>query len=294
MREAGDGIDWYAARSGEVRRLVELGDSERAAALETVETQLSRHPRFGGELKASTGSDEAQLIGRSLRARDQPAVRRLHLLVDGQPVIAAWGYEADATQAWRLSRRRRCRPVPPPPAPAAVLASAPAALLPAPGSPGRRWLSALLFGLMLLLLLLITSWLLRACAPVDPSLNVATWRRRRRPPPRRHPIRRRSSKASLNDVQADEAKLKAELAALEGDIKDKVAQCKPRNRPSHRRRSAAEAPPPPASTAAATAGRRPPGATRTADQPAAAGPAAVQLVGQFWWRRRDKEPTLSW
>jgi hypothetical protein len=34
-----------------------------------------------------------------------------------------------------------------------------------------HWLAALLFGLMLVLLALIVSWLLRACAPVDPSLN---------------------------------------------------------------------------------------------------------------------------
>ena len=56
----------------------------------------------------------------------------------------------------------------------AVLASAPAAIL-----PGRLawapWLSALLFGLMLLLLLLLASWALRTCAPVDPSLNIATF-----------------------------------------------------------------------------------------------------------------------
>src|SRR6187549_1619807 len=41
MREADDGIDWYAARSGEVRRLSDLGESERAEALQTVEAHLA-------------------------------------------------------------------------------------------------------------------------------------------------------------------------------------------------------------------------------------------------------------
>src|SRR5258708_9241336 len=37
-----------------------------------------------------------------------------------------------------------------------------------------RWLAALLFGLLLLLMLLIASWFLRACAPVHPSTNLST------------------------------------------------------------------------------------------------------------------------
>src|SRR4029453_4805092 len=40
LRESGDGIDWYAAQSGEVRRFADLSESERAAALQTVETRL--------------------------------------------------------------------------------------------------------------------------------------------------------------------------------------------------------------------------------------------------------------
>ena len=54
-----------------------------------------------------------------------------------------------------------------------------------------RWLGALLWGLLFLILLLFASWLLRACAPVDPSLNVATLETRLRPRPSRRPIRRR-------------------------------------------------------------------------------------------------------
>ena len=40
MRDTGDGIDWYAARSGAVRRLADLDESERAQVLATVESHL--------------------------------------------------------------------------------------------------------------------------------------------------------------------------------------------------------------------------------------------------------------
>ena len=88
-------------------------------------------------------------------------------------------------------------------------------------------MSALLFGLLLLLLLLMTSWLLRACAPVDPTLNLATMETPAPPAPEPPPDPTPLLKASLDDAQADENKLKVELAALEANLKDKVAQCKP-------------------------------------------------------------------
>jgi hypothetical protein len=243
LREAGDGIDWYAARSGEVRRFGELSDSERAAALETVETRLSAIRSLGGVLKESTGSEEARLIGRSLELATARPSDDFIFLVDGEPVIAAWGYEADAMQALAPFAPPPV-PIPAQPMPAAVLASAPAALLPARLA-WAPWLSALLFGLMLLLLLLITSWLLRACAPVDPSLNIATVETPAPPAPEAPPDPTPLLKASLDAEQADEAKLKAELAALEGDIKDKVAQCKPPEPPKPPPPVVAKAPPPP-------------------------------------------------
>ena len=143
-------------------------------------------------------------------------------VVDGQPVIAAWGYEADAAASLQAFA---APPVPMPPRPAAILASAPALL---PARIGwAPWVSALLFGLLLLLLLLMTSWLLRACSPVDPTLNVATMETPAPPPPEAPPDPTPVLKASLDDAQADENKLKLELAALEASLKDKVEQCKP-------------------------------------------------------------------
>jgi hypothetical protein len=241
LREGGDGIDWYAARSGEVRRFADLGDTEKAATLETIETRLTSIRSLAAVLKESTGSEEARLIGRSLEVATVRPSDDFVFLVDGEPVIAAWGYEADAAASLAAFAPP---PVPvtprPPPAPAAILASAPAVVLPARLA-WAPWLSALLFGLLLLLLLLIASWLLRACAPVDPSLNVATHETPAPPAPEPPPDPTPLLKASLDSQEADNAKLKAELAALESDLKDKVALCKPPEPPK---------PPPPPPVAA--------------------------------------------
>ncbi len=224
LREAADGIDWYAARSGEVRRFADLSESERAATLETVDTRLAAIRSLGAVLKESTGSEEARLIGRSLELATARPSDDFIFLVDGEPVIAAWGYEADAVAGLAAFAPP---PVPMPARPApAVMASAPAVMLPARLA-WAPWLSALLFGLLLLLLLLITSWLLRACAPVDPSLNIATLETPAPPAPEPPPDPTPLLKASLDSEAADQNKLKAELAALEAELKDKVALCKP-------------------------------------------------------------------
>ena len=240
MREAGDGIDWYANQAGEVRPLSAASEAERAAALQTIDTHLDAIRGLGTQLTSSDSSEEARLIGKSLLLSTSRPSDDFVYLVDGQPVIAAWGYEADAAES--------LQGLPPPSLPAAVpaaappmaaLASAPAALLPARLG-WSRWLSGLLFGLMLLLLLLITSWLLRACSPVDPSLTVATLETPTPPPPEAPPDPTPVLKASLDDAQADEKKLKVELAALEQDLKGKEEMCKPPEPPK-----VAQAPPPP-------------------------------------------------
>jgi hypothetical protein len=220
LRESGDGIDWYANRSGDVRRLADLDEAERARVLGTVEGHLASIRSLGAQL-ADSGSDEARLIGRSLELSTSRPSDDFIYVVDGEPVIAAWGYEADAAQSLQAFAPP---PVPIPVRPA-VLASAPAMLATRLG--WGPWLSALLFGLLLLLLLLIASWLLRACSPVDPTLNVATQETPAPPAPEPPPDPTPVLKASLNEAEADEKNLKAELAALEADFKDKLAHCKP-------------------------------------------------------------------
>ncbi len=264
LREGGDGIDWYAARSGDVRRFSELNEAERAEILRTVEGRLDSIRQLGSQLEGSPSSDEARLIGRSLHLATRRPSDDFIYVVDGQPVIVAWGYEADAIAGLQGFAPAAVPTIAPP---AAALASAPAVLLPARLG-WSRWLSALLFGLLLLLLLLLTSWLLRACSPVDPSLNVATLETPAPPAPEPPPDPTPLLKASLDDTQNNEKKLKAELAALEADLKHKVEQCKPIEVPKpppppppQPKVAAAQPPPPPPPPppAAPPTNRPPPG-----------------------------------
>ena len=106
-----------------------------------------------------------------------------------------------------------------------------------------RWLAALLMGLLLVLALLIASWFLRTCAPVEPSAEIVTLEAEAPPPPPAPPDPTPLLKASLDEAAADGRKLAAELAALEADIKRRLAQCKPVEPP--KLPPVVQAPPPP-------------------------------------------------
>lgn len=90
-----------------------------------------------------------------------------------------------------------------------------------------RWLAALLMGLLLILALLIGSWFLRACAPIAPLTSVSTLETPAPPAPEPPPDPTPILKASLDEAEADGKKLRAEVVALEAEIKSKLAQCKP-------------------------------------------------------------------
>lgn len=107
-----------------------------------------------------------------------------------------------------------------------------------------RWLAALLLGLLFVLALLIGSWLLRTCAPVEPSGRVTMLEAEPLPPPPAPPDPTPVLKASLDEAAADGQKLKAELASMEADIKRRLAQCKPIEAPKPP--VVAQPPPPPA------------------------------------------------
>ncbi len=255
LRESDDGIDWYAARAGEVRRLAELGEDERAEALRTVEVHLAAIRALGAQLQTPDASEEARLIGRSLElATTRPSDDFIYV-VDSQPVIVAWGYETDAAHSLQTFAPP---PVPAAPRPVATMASVPMAALPARLG-WARWLSALLFGLLLLLLLLITSWLLRACSPVDPTLNVATIETPAPPAPEAPPDPTPLLKASLDEAQGDDKRLRAELVALQADLKKKLDQCKPVELPKPLPPPVAAKPAPQQQASAPPTNRPPPG-----------------------------------
>src|SRR5262245_62699244 len=79
---------------------------------------------------------------------------------------------------------------------------------------GPHWLAALLLGLLLLLALLIASWFLRACAPVDPATNLSALETPAPPAPPAPPDPTPLLKAALDEAKANQTQLKAELAAV--------------------------------------------------------------------------------
>jgi hypothetical protein len=92
-----------------------------------------------------------------------------------------------------------------------------------------RWWAALLFGLMLLLLLLMDAWLLRAVVPVAPAVILtATETPARSAAGRADPVLDPTPalKSSLNDARADQKKLQAELAARQEDLRKQTEHCK--------------------------------------------------------------------
>ena len=97
--------------------------------------------------------------------------------------------------------------------------------------------------------------------PVDPTLNVATIETPAPPAPEAPPDPTPLLKASLDETQGDEKRLKAELAALQAELKAKLDQCKPIEPPK-------PPPPPPQPQVAAEA-------SATAAQAAAAQQASA-------------------
>ena len=90
-----------------------------------------------------------------------------------------------------------------------------------------RWLAALLMGLLLVLALLIASWFLRTCASVESSAEFVMREAEPLPAPPAPLDPTPVLKASLEEAAADGRKLSTELAALEADIKRRLALCKP-------------------------------------------------------------------
>ena len=256
MRESGDGIDWYAGWEGKVRRLSDLAPEERTSALASIASQIALIDALGAQL-GNADSDEARLVGRSLNLSTKRPSDDFVYMVGDRPAIVAWGYEADAADSL-LGAGLPTVPMPaPPPALPPVFASVPA--IPLAGPLAARlgwapWLRALMFGLLLLLLLLLASWLLRACMPVPPDLNIATLETPAPPAPEAPPDPTPLLKAAYDDAQADEKKLRAVLAALETDLKEKVEACKPVEPP----KVVAPPPPPPPKPQAAAPPPTPP------------------------------------
>jgi hypothetical protein len=92
-----------------------------------------------------------------------------------------------------------------------------------PGWP--QWLAALLFGLLFVLLVLVISWMLRTCAPVDSALNIAAFESPAAPAPAPPPDTTAALRASLDQLTLEGKMLAVELAELQAELKSKLTEC---------------------------------------------------------------------
>lgn len=263
--DLGRAIDWYADADGEAVPLNALPIERQHSVLDEVERLRNDIEVLAQRFEAGD-TEDARLLGKALHLAVRRPSNDYLFLVGDQPVIVCWGYEPEAAGAV----------LPPPslPAPAAAAPAmpmatmAPAATLPPrmaagaavlPASAAFPWARALLVGLLTILLVLITSHLLRGCAPVDPAVSVY------REAPQQQRLARsvvpvvRDQAATLTDelreLQARERNLDVELASLRESVRRAVELCPP------------PAPPPPAEAKPPAVASVPPPATPAASAP---------------------------
>jgi Mg-chelatase subunit ChlD len=234
--DLGRAIDWYSDAGGDALPLNTLPLERQQSVLDEVERLRSDIEVLAQRFEAGDTQD-ARLLGKALHLAVRRPSNDYLFLVGDQPVIICWGYEPEAAGAV----------LPPPslpaPAPAAqaipMAAMAPAMLPPhmaggaaaLPASATFPWGRALLVGLLTIVLLLVASWLLRGCTPVDPAVSIF----REAPQQRRLtrsmiPIARDRTATltdELRDLQARERNLGVELASLRESVRRAVELCPP-------------------------------------------------------------------
>src|SRR6185369_9636562 len=93
---SGRRIDWYAPFDGEVRRLADLGDAERAAIQDKVRHLHEGLVGLAVSMEEPTRSGAERNFARLLRhALTAPGEETLYV-VDGKPVMTFWGFSADS------------------------------------------------------------------------------------------------------------------------------------------------------------------------------------------------------
>jgi hypothetical protein len=235
LHEDGKAIDWYAGWLGPVTRVADLEPSRRSAVLAQVDLMLADIARLGetlGHASSRTGNaDDSGVIGRSLQLAARRPAESFVYLVGDKPAVVAWGYEQEDAPAVLPSA------LPHVPSPARVPVLEAPAMLPVTtvraGATGIPWLRTLLAALPFLLLLLAGAWLLRGLLPDDPALALATREGPPPPPPAAAPPDPLPAmKASLGSEESRAKVLGIELAAIEAELKKRIAACKPPEPPT--------------------------------------------------------------
>ena len=250
LHEDGSAIDWYAAWPGDVRQVANLEPAERSAILARVDASLADIARLGQTLKGAGDGDDMGVVGRSLHLAARRPAESFVFLVGDKPVVVCWGYEKEAANTLLPTVAPK---VPPPAAPAPVVRHQsvlePAALpVTATHAATIPWARTLLAAVPLLLLLLAGAWLLRDWLPRDPALAMAMHEGPPRPPAVAAHDPLPVLKASLASESARAKALTIEIAAIEGELKKRVSDCKPPEAPKPPQTAMVQptpAPPPP-------------------------------------------------
>ena len=231
--DLGRAIDWYSDAGGEAVALNALPLERQHSVLDEIE-RLRSDIEVQAQRFEAGDTEDARLLGKALHLAVRRPSNDYVFLVGDQPVIICWGYEPEAAGAV----------LPPPMLPAAHHrrgdaggGDAPATLPPAwrgrgraAGQHGLPWARALLVGLLTILLVLITSWLLRGCTPVGPAVSVF------REPPRQRltralvpVVRDETTKLTeeLRALQTRERNLDVELASLRESVRRQIELCPP-------------------------------------------------------------------
>lgn len=221
---SGRRIDWYAPFEGEVRRLPDLGQGERAAVLDKVRGLHADLARLADGMEAPERSSAERSFARLLRhALTAPGEETLYI-VDGKPVMTFWGFAAEAALPGVFLASP---PAPPRPAvamPEAVMASAPAVApaVPAAG-PRTTWWQWILLAAVLLALLALLAWLVRPYLPhLEPRLEAEA-RERALSLAVRHPLELQQTRIAT--LQQDNEDLRLELARLTDELAQKGGAC---------------------------------------------------------------------
>jgi hypothetical protein len=228
---SGRRIDWYAPFDGDVRRLADLGEGERNSITAAVQRLHGDLAALAESMEAPQRSGAERNFARLLRnALTAPGEETLYV-VDGKPVMAFWGFSADAALPGAFLPSAPVVPMPIAPAaataaavaaPEAVLASAPA-IAPAIVVERATWWQWLLLALLLLLLLAGLAYLLRPYLPhLEPRLEAEA-RDRALEFSVRQPVELQNVR--LATLQQDNENLRIELARLTDALAHKGGDC---------------------------------------------------------------------
>ncbi len=219
---SGRSIDWYAPFDGEVRRLSDLGEAERRAVMDKVQRLHGEIAGLATQMEAPERSGAERNFARLLRhALTAPGEETLYV-VDGRPVMAFWGFTADAAlPGVFLASPPPAAPVRATPRPEAVMASAPA--IAAVAEPRTVWWQWLLLGLLLLLLLALLAWLVRPYLPRIEPVIEAEARERALGFAVRQPLELQQTRVAT--LASDNEALRLELARLTDELTRRGTDC---------------------------------------------------------------------